>query len=93
MADIILILAMLVCAFVPFATMARLMLGQQYGYALTIVTLLVAAFVVLMYIPLGLDFDATFGIAFVGVLPAIIGSVLGAFLGYLMLRRRFRTER
>ena len=93
MADLAVITVMFVSAMIPFAVMARLMLAQKSGFALTIISVLaagVAIFVFASITPVGIDPIFAIGVAMVSILPALIGAGAGALLGHLLLRRRFK---
>ena len=93
MADLAVIAVMFVSAMIPFVVMARLMLAQKTGFALTIISVLaagVAIFVFASTTPVGIDPIFAIGVAMVSILPALIGAGAGALLGHLLLRRRFK---
>ncbi|MCO4846538.1 MAG: UDP-N-acetylmuramate--alanine ligase [Yoonia sp.] len=93
MADVAIIAVMFVSAMIPFAVMARLMLAQKSGLALTVMSLLAAAVAIFIFAsttPVGIDPLFAIGVAMVSLLPALIGAGAGALLGHLLLRRRFK---
>lgn len=93
MADLTIIAVMFVSAMIPFAVMARLMLAQKSGLALTVMSLLAAGLTIFIFAsttPVGIDPLFAIGVAMVAFLPALIGAGVGAMLGHMLLRRRFK---
>jgi uncharacterized membrane protein len=93
MADLSVIAVMFASAMVPFALMARLMLAQKSGLALSVISLIAAALAICVFAssrPMGIDPLRAIGIAMVCLLPALIGAGAGALLGHMILRRRLK---
>lgn len=85
---------MLACAMVPFALLTRLVRSGQSGLALTIVSVIGAAFAILIYAsgrPFGIDPVFAMTVAMLTCVPALLGSTAGAFLGWLLRRRDDRS--
>ncbi len=95
MADFAVISIMIVSALAAFGVMARLMLLQKSGLALTLVSLIAAGLAVLIFAsstPIGLDPVRAIAIAMVCLFPALLGAGAGALLGSMILRRRQRNS-
>ena len=81
---------MLACAMVPFFVVTRLVRDGQSGLALTIIAVIGGTFAVFLYAagrPFGVDPVLAMAIVMLGCVPAILGSLAGALLGWLMRRR------
>ena len=95
MGMIIIIGLMFICALVAFVLMSRLVAAQQNGWALSVISVLGAAFVMFWFAsttPIGIDPMLSVSIAFLIALPAFLGGCMGALMGRLLLRRRLRIK-
>ncbi len=82
--------AMLTCAMLPFLLLTRLMRTGQSGLALTITSVIGATLVIFIYAsgrPFGIDPVFAIGAAMLVCVPALLGSVSGGLLGWLLRRR------
>ncbi len=90
MIQILIFGVMLTCAVLPFLLLTRLMRTGQSGLALTISSVIGATLVVFIYAsgrPFGIDPIFAMGAAMLVCVPALLGSVSGALLGWLLRRR------
>lgn len=81
---------MLTCAMLPFLLLTRVMRTGQSGLALTISSVIGATLVIFIYAsgrPFGIDPVFAMGAAMLVFVPALLGSISGAFLGWLLRRR------
>lgn len=86
--------AMLTCAMVPFLLLTRLMRSGRSGLALTIASLIGGTLAVFIYAsgrPFGIDPVFAMAVAMLACVPALLGSVAGAWLGWLLRRRDDRS--
>jgi len=91
MQDALILATMLACALVPFVGCARLMFQGHAGYTLTLLSVLGAAFAILLYgtnNDVGLDPVQAMGMALLFCLPALAGGLAGSLLGKLLRDRR-----
>lgn len=83
-------LGMLLCAMLPFAVLARLMRAGQSGLSLSIISGIGGVFVILIYAsgrPFGIDPVLAMTLAMLACVPALLGGIAGAVLGWLLRRR------
>ena len=95
MINIIVLSGMIITAMVPFVIMTNWMRGGRDGYALTLICMLVAAFVIFLFgvqIPIGLTPVQAYSFALLFALPAVLGAVAGGLLGWLLRKRDDRKE-
>ncbi|MEO1640408.1 MAG: UDP-N-acetylmuramate--alanine ligase [Pseudomonadota bacterium] len=81
---------MLSCAALPFMLLTVLMRRGKSGLALTIGSLIGAGLVILIFAsgtPIGFDAVMAMAVALVGFVPAFLGTVSGALLGFLLRRQ------
>jgi hypothetical protein len=81
---------MLTCAMLPFVLLTRLMRTGQSGLALTVTSVIGATLAVFIYAsgrPFGIDPIFAMGAAMLVCVPAFLGSVSGALLGWLLRKR------
>lgn len=84
------LIGMLACAGVPFALLAKLMRAGQSGWSLTIVSVIGAILVILIFAsgrPIGIEPVFAMTLAMLAFVPAFLGSTAGAFLGWLLRRQ------
>ena len=90
MTDIFVLSGMISAAMVPFAIMAFWMRRGRTGYALTLISILGAAFVIFLYgvqTPIGLTPVQAYSFALLFALPAVLGAAAGGVLGWLLRKR------
>ena len=91
MQDILILTTMLACALLPFVGCARLMYQGFAGYAVTLLSVLGAAFAILLYgtnHDVGLDPVQAMGMALLFCLPALAGGLAGSLLGHILRKHR-----
>lgn len=91
MQDVLIVSTMLACAMLPFVGCARLMFQGHAGYTLTLLSVLGAAFAILLYgtnHDVGLDPVQAMGMALLFCLPALAGGLAGALLGHILRKRK-----
>jgi hypothetical protein len=91
--EILIFFAMLLCALVPLAALTRLMRDGQAGLSLSILSIIGAVFVILIYAsgrPFGIDPVLAMTVAMLGCVPALLGGLAGALLGWLLRRQADR---
>ena len=96
MAQVLVLGIMLTCAVVPFILLAWLMRSGQSGLALTIGSVVGATLAVFIYAsgrPFGIVPVFAMTIALLACVPALLGSVAGAFLGWLLRRQDDRKSK
>ncbi|PJI91333.1 hypothetical protein BC777_0159 [Yoonia maricola] len=90
MTQLLVLGVMLIGAAAPFALLTKLMRAGHSGIALTIVAVIGAVFVILIYAsgrPFGIDPVFAMTVAMLACVPALLGSTAGAFLGWLLRRQ------
>jgi len=93
MADFLVLLLMSFSGLVPFGLSAAWMSRGRVGWTLTLFALLGAGLALSMQAStqfLGVDPIKAIGAALLVFLPATIGCMVGAFLGWLIERRRVK---
>lgn len=91
MQDALILTTMLACAMLPFVGCARLMYQGHAGYTLTLISVLGAAFAILLFATnhdIGLDPVRAIGMALLFCLPALAGGMAGTLLGHMLRKRR-----
>ena len=91
-ANVLVVILMIVAAFAPLALANYWMQRGKVGYTLTLFTLIGTGFTVALFVasrPTDLDPVQAMSWALLFFLPALIGCMAGAFLGWLIYRRRF----
>jgi len=91
MQDVLILTTMFACAMLPFVGCARLMYQGHAGYTLTLLSVLGAAFAILLYgtnHDVGLDPVQAMGMALLFCLPALAGGLAGSLLGHLLNKRK-----
>jgi lipopolysaccharide export LptBFGC system permease protein LptF len=81
---------MLLCALIPFAFLTKLMRAGQSGPSLSIVSVIGAVFIILIYAsgrPFGIDPVLAMTVAMLACVPALLGGIAGALLGWLLRRQ------
>ncbi|GEM_PF-810098 len=84
------IAGMAFCALVPFFVQARLARAGQFGWVVTILSVLGAVLVVLGYAtakPFGIDPVRAMALGLLVFVPAMLGASAGALLGKLLRNR------
>ena len=90
MAQVLIFGLMLIAAALPFVLLTKLMRAGQTGLAITIVSVIGAALAISVYAsgrPFGIDPVVAMTVAMLAFVPAVLGGVMGAFLGWLLRRR------
>ena len=90
MAQVFVFGLMLTCATVPFVLLAWLMRSGQSGLALTIGSVIGATLVVFIYAsgrPFGIDPVFAMTVAMLACVPAMLGGIAGATLGWLLRKQ------
>ena len=90
MQDFLVLSTMLACAMLPFVGCARLMYQGHAGYTLTLLSVLGAAFAILLFgtnYDVGLDPVQAMAMALLFCLPALAGGLAGTLLGKLLRDR------
>ena len=90
MAEAVVLSGMSLCALIPFFAMAILMHKGKSGLALTIISVIGAALVILYFgikTPIGLDPVQVISLALLFALPAFLGASAGGLVGIWMRRR------
>lgn len=85
---------MVLCALVPFGLLVRLVRAGQAGWAMTILSVLGASLVILIFAagrPFGIDPVFAMSVALVWFFPACLGGAAGALLGWLLRKRDDRA--
>lgn len=93
MADFLVLLLMSACGLIPFALAARWMSRGRVGWTLTLFAVLGAGLAISTHAStrlMGVDPIKAIGAALLVFLPATIGCAVGAFLGWLIERRRVK---
>lgn len=89
-AQILVFGVMLTSAVVPFVLLAWLMRAGQSGLALTIGSVIGATLAIFLYAsgrPMGVDPVFAMTVALLACVPALLGSVAGALMGWLLRRQ------
>ncbi len=90
MSQVLVLGLMLTCAALPFVFLAKLMRAGQSGLALSIISVIGASFVILVYAsgrPFGIDPVIAMMAAMLACTPALLGGAAGMFLGWLLRRQ------
>lgn len=93
MADVLVLLLMTVCGLVPCALSAHWMGRGKVGWTLTLFSVVAAGLAIFWHASnrlMGIDPAKALVAALLVFLPATIGCVAGAFLGWLIERRRIK---
>jgi len=93
MQDALILTTMLACAMLPFVGCARLMYRGYAGYTLSLLSVLGAAFAILLFgtnHDIGLDPVRAMGMALLFCLPALAGGLAGSLLGAMLRKRNAR---
>ncbi len=96
MSEIIVFGAMTACAMIPFAVMVGLVRRGKFGAAMTIMSVIGAALVILFFgirTPIGLTPVQAISWALLFFLPAFLGAGAGGLLGWLLRHRDERGPR
>ena len=91
--DVLIVGCMILCALFPMVWLTYLMIRGKSGLTLTVLSLLGAALVILVFATsrqIGIEPVRAWAIALIFVLPAMIGASSGTLLGWLVRRRRDR---
>lgn len=91
----LIIAAMTACGIILMVWLTYLMVRGKAGLALTVLSLLGAVLVILVFAtgtPIGIDPLQAWTVALLFVLPALIGALSGTLLGWLIRRRRDRPR-
>lgn len=94
MAQIIVFGVMVFAAGVPFVWMTLAMRGGKSGLVLTVNSLLGAGLAILWFASgraIGIDPVMAISFALLGFVPALLGSLSGTFLGWLLRRQDDRA--
>jgi hypothetical protein len=94
MVQILIFGGMLVCAMIPFFIVTRLMRAGEVGFTLTIIAVIGGTFAIFLYAsgrPFGVDPVLAMGISMLACVPALLGSLSGALLGWLIRKRDDQT--
>ena len=90
MSQLLVLGLMLTCAMLPFVLMTKLMREGQSGLALTIISVIGATLVIFIYAsgrPFGVDPIFAMTVAMLACVPALLGCIAGALLGWLLRRQ------
>ncbi len=82
--------ALLTCAMVPFMLLTRLMRMGQSGLSLSIASVIGATLVIFFYAsgrPFGINPVFAMTVSLLVCVPALLGCVAGALLGWLLRKR------
>lgn len=93
MADVAVLFVMLASGLIPFALSARWMTRGRVGWTLTLFAVLGACLAIAMQAStrlMGVDPIKAIGAALLVFLPATVGCMVGAVLGWLIERRRVK---
>lgn len=91
MADLLVLAMMLTAAAVPFVFAARWMQHGKVGYALTLFSVFAAALTIAIFVSnrlMGVNPVNAMSVGLLVFLPATLGTMAGALLGWLIYRRR-----
>lgn len=91
MADLVVLVMMLTAAAVPFVFAARWMQHGKVGYALTLFSVFAAALTIAIFASnrlMGVNPVNAMSVGLLVFLPATLGTMAGALLGWLIYRRR-----
>lgn len=91
MADLVVLVMMLTAAAVPFVFAARWMQHGKVGYALTLFSVFAAALTISIFVSnrlMGVNPVNAMSVGLLVFLPATLGTMAGALLGWLIYRRR-----
>ena len=95
MTQLLVLGVMLICAGLPFILLTKFMRSGQSGLALTIVSVIGATLVILIYAsgrPFGVDPVFAMGLTLIACVPAFLGSTSGALLGWILRRQDDKTR-
>ncbi|MEM8536823.1 MAG: UDP-N-acetylmuramate--alanine ligase [Pseudomonadota bacterium] len=90
MTQVLLLGIMLSCATLPFILLTWLVRRGQSGYALTAASVIGATLVILLFAagrPIGIDPVFAMTLALLGFVPAMLGALAGALLGWILRRQ------
>lgn len=96
MADVVVVVMMLTAASVPFVLATRWMQRGKVGYTLTLFSLLGAGLAIALFTStrlMGVNPVNAMSAALLVFLPATLGSMAGALLGWLIYQRRHGSSR
>ena len=96
MAQLFVLGIMLICAIVPFVLLIWLVRAGQSGLALTIVSVIGGTLAIFFYAtgrPLGVDPVFAMTVTLLVCVPALLGSIAGALLGWLLRRQDDRRTK
>lgn len=91
MADLVVLVMMLTASAVPFVFAARWMQHGKVGYALTLFSVFAAALTIAIFVSnrlMGVNPVNAMSVGLLVFLPATLGTMAGALLGWLIYRRR-----